>query len=378
MNNKANLISSGRHYFLDYVRVFLTFLVVLHHWAIANGGPGDWYVTDSNLNEKGAIVLSIFVAVNQAFFMGLFFFISAYLTEAAYEKNGWRIFLKKRLVRLGVPLLFFTFLLSPLIKFLVKFFETGITFSDFFALGKGLFNQGPLWFVQLLLVFNIIYVLYREIRNPSGSDIGKTGISIRSMIVFVIILILTTYFTRIVFPVGNWLPVINVQLAHFFQYVLFFGAGIIAKRQHLLENLEDKQVKVSIWISMFLIVVVFPSMFLLSGTMDQIELFMGGATWHSLAYSIWEQLLGVFLSISVLGVFRNKFYRANTFVLEMARSSYAIYIFHSLILVVFTLLFRTFPEDSFYKFVLLGPIVLSISFLFAKFVRSFKIIRNII
>ena len=71
--------NSKRLYYIDNLRICLSLLVVAHHWALANGGPGNWYTGENNLGEFRTLILSQFVAVNQAFFMGFFFLISGYL-----------------------------------------------------------------------------------------------------------------------------------------------------------------------------------------------------------------------------------------------------------------------------------------------------------
>ena len=114
---------SGRLYYMDNLRIFLSLLVVAHHWALANGAPGDWYTGESNLGPFGTLVLSQFVAVNQAFFMGFFFLISGYMIPGSYDRKGGRRFLKERAIRLGIPLLGYFFILSPLIHFSVDRFS---------------------------------------------------------------------------------------------------------------------------------------------------------------------------------------------------------------------------------------------------------------
>ena len=99
----------ARLFYIDNLRIFLSLLVVAHHWALANGAPGDWYNGESNLGPFGTLVLSQFVAVNQAFFMGFFFLISGYLVPNSYDRKGGRRFLKERAIRLGIPLIFYFF-----------------------------------------------------------------------------------------------------------------------------------------------------------------------------------------------------------------------------------------------------------------------------
>ena len=88
--------NKGRLFYIDNLRIFLSLLVVAHHWALANGAPGNWYTAESNLGPFGTLVLSQFVATNQAFFMGFFFLISGYMVPGSYDRKGGKRFLKER------------------------------------------------------------------------------------------------------------------------------------------------------------------------------------------------------------------------------------------------------------------------------------------
>jgi len=63
--------------YLDNLRTFLTGLVICHHSAVAMGGAGGWYyVVPPPPGSPAPTVLTLFTAINQSFFMSLFFAIS--------------------------------------------------------------------------------------------------------------------------------------------------------------------------------------------------------------------------------------------------------------------------------------------------------------
>ena len=77
----APVAAAARLPFLDNLKVFLTALVVLHHCACAFGacGEGSWYLIVKGGGGPHAFRLCVktFVTWNQAYFMSLFFFVSA-------------------------------------------------------------------------------------------------------------------------------------------------------------------------------------------------------------------------------------------------------------------------------------------------------------
>ena len=99
--------------YLDNIKFSLIMLVLAHHLAIAFGGSGNWPYVIAEPGHFQHILLTIFNAVNQSFFMSLFFFISAYFNPGSYDKRGGRIFLRHKLLRLGVPWLVYFVILSP-------------------------------------------------------------------------------------------------------------------------------------------------------------------------------------------------------------------------------------------------------------------------
>jgi len=78
-------------------------LVVTHHAGQPYGPTGgEWPL----FNPERSPLLGPFFGVNAAFFMDLLFLISGYFVPGAFDRKRVGIFLKDRLLRLGIPLLF--------------------------------------------------------------------------------------------------------------------------------------------------------------------------------------------------------------------------------------------------------------------------------
>ena len=60
----------------------------MHHAFVTYGAPGSWYYNEKTTHIGALVPMTLFVAVNQSFFMGLFFFMSAYFTPTSYDKKG--------------------------------------------------------------------------------------------------------------------------------------------------------------------------------------------------------------------------------------------------------------------------------------------------
>ncbi|MGA9080047.1 MAG: acyltransferase, partial [Halobacteriota archaeon] len=89
-----------RLYFADNLRTYLITLVVLHHLAIVyTGAGGFYYVEPTPIDQLALAVLVIFIALNQAYFMGLLFLISGYFSPGSLDRKGPRRFIRDRLIR---------------------------------------------------------------------------------------------------------------------------------------------------------------------------------------------------------------------------------------------------------------------------------------
>ena len=83
-NQDQKVSSKPRLLYIDNIRILLTILVILHHLAIGYGAPGDnIYVEAGEISMVSTILMTLFVAINQAFFMGFFFMISSYFTPGS-------------------------------------------------------------------------------------------------------------------------------------------------------------------------------------------------------------------------------------------------------------------------------------------------------
>src|SRR5476651_672498 len=91
---------SDKLFYIDNIKLLLTVLVILHHTFITYGASGGWYFTQKTSLMVALIPMTVFVSVNQSFFMGFFFFLSAYFAGPSFDKKGSARFVADRLSRL--------------------------------------------------------------------------------------------------------------------------------------------------------------------------------------------------------------------------------------------------------------------------------------
>lgn len=381
----AETRASGRFrlLYIDNLRVLLTILVILLHLAIGYGAEGDWYYNEAGeIRMVSVVTMTTFVAINQAFFMGFFFMISSYLSPASYDRKGAVPYLVDRFKRLGIPLLFYTVVIQPLLVYVLRvYYGFQGSFWQFLSLERlNAIGVGPLWFVETLLIFALFYVLWRRLTKPAPAPVqsdskapGNVAIAL-----FALALGLATFVVRIWLPVGWWFEPLHLQLAHLPQYIALFVAGIVAYQRNWFAGISPAQGKLWLWVALVL-VPLFPAVAVAGGALEgDLTPFVGGLHWQSLAYSIWEQFMCVAMVVTLLVWFRNRFDRQGRLARAMSTAAYAVYVFHAPVIVLLALALSGIRLDLGLKFVLVAPVAVALCFLTGYYVKKLPLARGIL
>ncbi|MFX1256329.1 MAG: acyltransferase family protein [Promethearchaeota archaeon] len=369
-----------RLYFVDNLRILLTILVIMHHTTITYGALGSWYFRDPNTDELSSILLTIIAALDQGFFMGLFFFISAYFVPGSYNRKGARKFLKDRFIRLGIPILIYTIIVNPILNYLVILqtqSEVEISFIEFylsyFQSWEGFLNfingNGPLWFIVMLLVFALFYCSWREIKKKKSekNSVQKPPNNLK-IVIIVIIMSVFTFLIRLWFPMDGGDVILNIQLAFVVQYIIMLILGVIAYKRDWFRNISDSQGK--LWLAIaFLSIIYFFTIALLGGAFEgNIYKFQGGFYWQAFAYSIWESFYCIGMSIGLVTLFRKKFNTQGKASKILSENSYTIYLIHAPVLVSIAILFVGLLIPPLLKFAIVLFIVLLLCYVISHFI----------
>ncbi|PYI56534.1 acyltransferase family protein [Paenibacillus flagellatus] len=360
--------------YLDRIKTFLTVLVVLHHTAITYGGEGSWYYTEHADSLAAQAVLTLFTAVNQSFFMGLFFFISGCVTPASYDRSdGAGRFMAKRLVRFGVPLAVYMIVIDPVLWYVSTGYDGSVAdylrervFPDPLR-GVTEFEPGPLWFLVALLLFNAAYAFYRRV-TAGRASVRPFALTSARVFGYLAAVSAANFIVRLFLPVGE--EVLSLQLGYFPAYVGLFFGGIAASRGQWLERLTTKAARR--WgAAAIALVVLLPVVMALGGALDgNTDAFMGGWTWQSAVYSTVDPIMGLGISYVLLVRFRD---RRNGPMSRMGRalsgSAFLVFVLHAPIVTYVSYGLRDLALHPLVKFALVGGLATTLCFAIAMAVR---------
>jgi hypothetical protein len=351
--------AAPRDLYIDRLRSVMTAFVILHHTAITYGAMGGWFYYE--LHPSGSIssiLLTLFCATNQAYFMGFFFLLAGYFTPGSLERKGYGKFISDRLLRLGIPLLVFALFLSPFTDGLVAV-SRGHSLSQTFTYywQHRILGNGPLWFAQALLIFSLGYCTWRAFFGSRPDEAERTPKPVpayRSWLLSALGVGAVALTIRQLVPTG--VNVIGLELGYFSSYIFLFAIGIAAWRHDWLRQLEWKHARP--WVITLLIawpcipVGLAVANALYAGRAN----FGGGFSWPSVLYAFWEPFVAWGLIAAWLIIFRNRMNQPSQLWSWINRRAYAVYIIHPPILVGITLLLHAWPAPALIKFAVTGTL----------------------
>ena len=354
---------------LDALRAALTVLVLFHHTAITYGAIGGWFYrevpTDGRFETK---LLVFFCTINQAFFMGLFFLIAGYFTPGAVARKGVAGFVRDRLLRLGVPLLVFGFVIGPATIALaatVRGQSFGATLQSLWE--RGVFENGPLWFAQALLVFSIVPLIWQRwpVRPfPSNLALMAAALAVG----------LAAFALRLVWPVG--VNVFGLQLGYFASYVVLFAAGCAGASGQWLVHVPHRQR--AFWRRIArLALLVLPAVVLAAPFVPFLHGdTAGGMNLQAVVYAVWEPLVAWGIILSLLHRFgRHDF---GPIWRMLAQRAFAIFIIHPPVLVAIALAWRDISAPHLVKFAVTGTATCLACYWLAGLLLRVPAIRRIV
>jgi peptidoglycan/LPS O-acetylase OafA/YrhL len=371
-----------RFYFLDNIKVFLTMLVIIHHVGQAYGPTGGFWQYQSSLGESIS-TLGSFFGVNAAFFMSFFFLISGYFLPMSYDRNNGKYFIQKRLLKYGIPLLFVFLIVQPLQMYFYYSLYSGnnpLSFSEYYSLiffgVKGIpegfisvigfpeMNFGHAWFLEHLLVYAILYWLFRAIFKKPLLKMRNKPFTALHILIITIVMAVSTSIVRIWYPIDDWkgiLGVFQVEIAHWTQYLIMFIVGLTAYRKNWLNTLETKTGYVSLIIGILLTVIVYT----------------GVPVWE--IWNIYDSFLAVSLIFGFITLFREKFNKTSRFLKKLSRSSYAVYILHYPIVLSIQYLFdKVVIGGAVGKFITVSIISIVLTYMAGILLIKIKLLKNIL
>jgi len=374
MNNDLSVSPKTRFAYLDNVRSFVIILVIAMHSAVTYSGLGGWYYIEGSADKLSMpeyVLFGFFQSFAQAWFMGILFFISAFLAVKSLARHGVLGFIKERLFRLGLPLLIYVFIVSPFIMFFLLNYYPENTFVENYKryiIDFGWVSAtGPLWFAQVLLILCVIYAITKKFLKPVKLHTVNTAM----IICTVILTTITAFLIRLRFSIGT--SYMNLQFSYFASYIALFVAGIIIGESDLWEDITDKKNIKWFILTLLTAMPLWSAIMIFGGATEEgLSKFNGGFHWQNIAFALWESFVAIGFSIGIIAFFKKNVNLDNKFTRLMRDNAFGIYCFHAPILIAVSLFLKHLSLTPALKFAMAAILASIFCLTFSFLIRKIK------
>lgn len=184
--------TTPRLHSLDTIRAGAMLLAIPFHASLMYAAGQDWFIT----SPDRSYLLTWLAGLLNGVRMPLFFCIAGMLSAVVLTRRRAGEWLKRRVVRLGLPLVCATLAISPVVMFAMTLHnpEGATSAAGWFELirSPGRHWIGHLWFLQVLLGCSILAVLMQRLERGNGllakvlTQLGEAPLTLRFVLVLAV------------------------------------------------------------------------------------------------------------------------------------------------------------------------------------------------
>jgi surface polysaccharide O-acyltransferase-like enzyme len=164
--------TATRNAAFDRARTFIILLVLIHHSVI----PYTYY---GHTDRQSFLLFDAVVTFNDSFFMAAMFLLSGLFVWPSLRRKGASDFLRGRWLRLGLPYAVGAVILMPIAYYAVELRNSGpgTGFIAFWwkTVTVGPWESGPIWFLGVLLAFDMLAAVIYRVAPASVEAIGRVS-----------------------------------------------------------------------------------------------------------------------------------------------------------------------------------------------------------
>jgi glucan biosynthesis protein C len=344
--------AAARLAWVDNLKIAVIAGVVVVHAAITYVIDVDWYYQERTTSGLWQALLSL-PMLGAPFVLGPLFLLGGVFAAASLARRGPGGFGHSRLLRLGVPLVVFVAVLSPLTNYLGDLGEgRRPSVWPYLAPGGPEQDSGPLWFVAALLSFSLVYAAWRWSR-PAGSHRGA-AVRPRQLLIAAAVIAAGSVAVRLRWPYDTSDAFLDLRWAEWPQGAVLFTLGVLwgergwRGRVPVAWSHRCGQVAAAGLAALSLLAVVTVM------AEEDLDRLFGGWHWQSLAFAVLEGVVAVALSLWLVVWFRRRWAHQGRLAKRASRGAYAAYVLHAPVLVLVSLAARPLPLPPEAKFVLVA------------------------
>jgi len=314
-----------REHWADNLRVLVIAVVVVWHAATAYLGGSDWYYMDRTTSKVWATAFFP-ASVISLFALGPLFLVAGWFSARSLARKGPGGFARTRLLRLGVPLIVFIFLINPLASYLGDL-GRGLHPDLAGYWGGGAYAAGVMWFVAALLAFSLAYALLRRLHAPPAAH-RWSGAQV--MVAAAVLIAATAFVLWRWWPPDDASTFLDLRWQSWPQGAVLFALGAWAGEAGSLENLTAW----TRWLGWAALAAaaLFVALGVYEQARGQLESTLHSASWPSMLGIVLYGIISVAFTVWFTALIRVRWSGDGPLRARAGRASYATYVLHPLVL----------------------------------------------
>lgn len=343
--------ATRRYAHLDNLKVILIAAIIVGHaFAGYSEALPTWDYADVNEVSLSGVTETVGLMLAGPFVLlliPLLFLVAGLLTPPSLDRKGTAVFVRDRLVRLGVPFAAFVLLLWPLLLYTL-FHPLGKAPGSYRAefLRQGSVDTGVLWFVGVLLIFSLTYAGWVHTRRGHAVRAGRAEIHAGHLLLLAAGVSMATFLVRLEFPVNSE-KYVDLNLFEWPSCMALFGLGIAGSRRGWLAGVPDRLRRRSRTATLTAVVALgaFMTSAAVLGVAD--EEMWGGWRWPAFGFAAIESTLAVFGPVWLLAEAQRHLERRLRWSgPAVSRSAYGAFMLQGLVLIGLAVALRPVPVPA--------------------------------
>lgn len=325
--------------------------MILVHVSMAYLPYKEFVYVPSNSNDEIANMI-FFLVIGFSYIMHAFFFISGYFFPVSYDRNGGLHFLKKKLLRLGVPLLI-VWGYKPLFLDCLWFYH--------------------LWYLAVLLCLSFLYLAVRQVFRLEKKVLDSFPLFF-TLGCLAFVMGLSTFYLRQIFPYAeHWTPSVeyfrglSLEPSRFPQYIIMFLLGIVCYRYNIISSISKKKGMLCLFGGM----VTMAFLFCYTGIFVR-------QYFNSRFFAMFESFFSITFVTGLIVLFREYGNKYNCISKWLASQSYGAYVLHFIPLIGICMLLDAVEISVYLKFLAASIVSVVGAYVLSWMLRLIPGVKNVL
>jgi glucans biosynthesis protein C len=344
-----------RQHWADNLRVLVIAAVVVWHTATAYLGGSDWYYMDRTTSKVWSTAL-IPAWIVSAFALGPLFLVAGWFSARSMARKGVGGFARVRLLRLGIPLIVFIFLINPLASYLGNI--RGARHPSLAHYLSVVYAAGVMWFVAALLAFSLAYALLRRVHARS---VACQWSGFQVMVAAALLIAVTSFVVWRWWPPDDASTFLDLRWESWPQGAVLFALGVWAGESGSLEGLTARARRLG-WAALAA-TAVFVALVGYEQARGQAGSALHGTGWPTILGTVLYGIISVAFTVWFTAMIRSRWSGEGSLRARAGRASYATYVLHPLVLTAIMVLFASLALAPELTFLVVAVVAVPVCFL---------------